>query len=121
MIFKLLADTAVLLHFLWIVFLVAGAVWGKRYALVKFLHLSGLAFALVIQVLGWYCPITHLEVWLRSRHDPALGYAGSFIAHYLEKLVYIEAPPWVIFILTVLLFSFNAWFYLDRGVFRREA
>ena len=43
------------------------------------IHLSGLFFAILIQVFGWYCPLTHLEFWLRSKHDPALVYVGSFM------------------------------------------
>ncbi len=90
MIFKVLADIVVLIHFLWIVFLIFGAIPGVRYRAVKIVHLTALAFAFVIQVFGWYCPLTHLEVWLRLRYEPGLSYAGSFIIHYVEKFVYLD-------------------------------
>jgi hypothetical protein len=41
-------------------------------------HGLGLAFSIVMQVFGWYCPLTHLEFWLRAVH-PATIYPGSFI------------------------------------------
>ena len=82
--------------------------------MLRILHLSGLAFALIIQVFGWYCPLTYLEVWLRSKHDPRLAYAGSFIIHYVEKIVYLELSRTLIVIGTVLLVGFNVWFYLER-------
>jgi len=116
MLYKILADLVVLIHFLWILFLLFGAFPGVRYKAIKILHVSGLVFAFVIQVFGWYCPLTHLEVWLRAKHDPSLAYAGSFIIHYLEGLIYIEIPAQLIFSLILLLIGFNAWFYLRRGV-----
>ncbi|MFZ2198025.1 MAG: DUF2784 domain-containing protein [Thermodesulfovibrionales bacterium] len=114
--YKILADVVVIIHFLWILFLIFGALPGVRNKAVKIFHISGLVFAFVIQIFGWYCPLTHLEVWLRAKHDPSLAYAGSFIMHYLEGLIYIEIPAQLIFSLTLLLIGFNAWFYLRRGV-----
>jgi hypothetical protein len=116
MLYKILADLVVLIHFLWILFLLFGAFPGVRYKAIKILHVSGLVFAFVIQVFGWYCPLTHLEVWLRAKHDPSLAYAGSFIIHYVEGLIYLEISAQLIFSLTLLLIGFNIWFYLGRGV-----
>lgn len=112
--YKILADLVVLVHFLWILFLIFGAFWGVKYRAVKIFHLSGLVFAFIIQIFDWYCPLTHLEVWLRSKHNPSLTYKGSFIIHYVEKAVYIELSRTVIIILTVLLCGFTAWFYLGK-------
>jgi len=112
MLYKFLADIVVLVHFVWILFLFLGAVWGVRNRIVKVFHLSGLFFAILLQVFGWYCPLTHVEFWLRSKHDPALTYAGSFIVHYVEKVVYFELSQSTIFIFTVFLCVFNAWIYL---------
>jgi|SRR4030042_4504260 len=114
MLHKILADIVVLIHFLWIIFLFLGAYWGKRYKAVKIFHLSGLVFAFIIQIFDWYCPLTHLEVWLRSKHDPTLSYTGSFIIYYVEKIVYIEFSRYLVLILTIFLCGFNAWFYLKK-------
>ena len=43
---------------------------------------------------GALCPLTTLEMVLRSRAGDAV-YSGSFIAHWMEALLYHEAPPWV--------------------------
>ena len=114
MFYKVLADSLVLLHFLWILFLFFGGYWGWKRRFIRLFHLSGLFFALLIQSFDWYCPLTILEVWLRSRHDPTLGYAGSFIVHYVEKVIYIELRRSLILIFTVLLVAENLWFYLKR-------
>jgi len=113
-IYKIFADIVVLIHFLWIIFLITGGFLGRRNRVIKFFHVGGLFFAFIIQIFDWYCPLTHLETWLREKHDPSLSYSGSFIIHYLEKLIYIELSHWIIFILTVLLIIFNAFLYLRR-------
>ncbi len=114
MIYKILADGVVLLHFFWIVFLFIGAIWGVQNKAIKIFHLSGLAFAFVIQVVNWYCPLTYLEVWLRSKHDPVLAYTGSFIIYYVERIVYLEISRFVILLFTFFLVAFNLWIYLKK-------
>ena len=121
MLYKILADFVVLTHFLWIVFLFFGAFWGIKNKVVKIFHLSGLAFAFVIQIFDWYCPLTHLEVWLRSKHSPFLTYAGSFIIYYVEKIVYIEVSRFVVLVFTILLCGLNAWLYLKKRHTRQGA
>jgi len=112
MLYKVAADVIVLTHFLWIIFLFFGAIWGVRNRIVKIIHLSGLLFAILIQVFGWYCPLTHLEFWLRSRHNPSIAYAGSFIIHYIERLVYLEISQTMVLAFTIFLSLFNLWVYL---------
>lgn len=115
MIYKILADIVVLIHFIWILFLIFGAFAGIKNKAVKVLHLSGLAFALILQLAGWYCPFTYLEVWLRAQHDPAFAYTGSFIIHYVEKLVYIQISVRILFLLTALITALNIWLYLIKA------
>ncbi len=114
MTYKLLADSVVIIHFLWIIFLIFGAFLGVKNRFIKIFHISGLGFAFIIQIFQWYCPLTYLEVWLRIRHEPTLTYTGSFIIHYLEKVIYINLSPYIILILTVLLAIFNLWVYLRK-------
>ena len=114
MAYKVLADIVVFVHFLWILFLVVGVFWGIRNQKVKVIHISGLAFAVIIQAFNWYCPLTDLEAWLRAKHDPTLSYTGSFITHYIEKIVYIELPPSLLFVLSILLGGISSWLYLKR-------
>jgi hypothetical protein len=114
MFYKILAGVVVLTHFLWIIFLFIGGLWGIKNKVVRVFHLSGLAFALTIQVFGWYCPLTHLEVWLRSRQESTLSYTGSFIIHYVERIIYVELSRYLIFVLTLVLCCFNLWLYLRK-------
>ena len=114
MIYKILADGVVLIHFLWIIFLFFGVFWGIKNKTVRIFHISGLVFAFFIQIVGWYCPLTHLEVWLRSKHGSALTYTGSFIILYVEEIVYLELSRTLILVLTFILCGFNTWLYLRK-------
>jgi hypothetical protein len=107
------AELVVLVHFLWIVFLVGGAVPGVRWAWVKWTHLGALGFSMALQLFGWVCPITHLEVWLR-RAGGAASYEGTFIGHYLERIVYAPLPPNVIFLGTLIVVGVSLWAYFGR-------
>ena len=115
MLYKVAADVIVLIHFLWIIFLFFGAIWGVRNKAIRGIHLSGLFFAILIQVFGWYCPLTYLEFWLRSKHNPTLTYGGSSIIYYLEKLVYLQISMTMVLVFTILLCVFNLWVYLGKG------
>jgi hypothetical protein len=111
MVYKILADLTVALHLAWIVFLFLGALGGARRRWVKYFHLSGLGFAVIMQVFDWYCPLTHLEVYLRARHHTATTYSGDFIIQYLERLVYLQVPHYAIVIGTLLLVGLNFFIY----------
>jgi hypothetical protein len=41
-------------------------------------------------------------------------YAGSFIVHYVEKIVYLELSRTLIVIGTVILVGLNVWFYRKK-------
>jgi hypothetical protein len=110
MLYGILAGIVVVRHLLWIIFLLTGARWGRKFFPVKAVHLAGLGFAVVSQVFGWFCPLTHLEAWLKELQGQA-AYPGSFIAHYAEKLVYMSVPPFAVFILTLALVLVNVSIY----------
>ena len=57
-------------------------------------HLVAIAVIVGEAWFGIACPLTLLEMWLRSRAG-AVTYAGGFIEHWLSSLLYYQAPPWV--------------------------
>ena len=114
MFYKILADTTVLIHLLWIIFLFLGALWGRRNKAIRIVHLSALLFALIIQVFDWVCPLTHLEGWLGAKHNPDLTYPGEFIIYYIERVVYIEISHLIVLAVTLLLAGFNVWIYFRK-------
>ncbi len=92
--YKLGADALLLLHFLWIVFLMLGLPLGLCFKLsrLRILHALGLLLALVLQLFNTLCPLTIWEESLRRRQQTDFSYRGSFIVSWLEELVY---PGWI--------------------------
>lgn len=87
MIYQILADLAVMLHLIFIVFALAGGflvVWRSRFALA---HLPAAIWIAHIEISGSICPLTPLENQLRIAGG-AEGYSGGFIAHYITPVIY---------------------------------
>ena len=57
-------------------------------------HVAAIGIVVAESWLGFVCPLTNLEMWLRSRAGEA-SYGGGFIEHWLQQLLYYSAPPWV--------------------------
>lgn len=95
MLYRWAADLTVLLHFLFILFVLFGAALVARWPRLKLLHWTALAYGLLVEVFNWYCPLTRLEQWLR-RAGGQQAYERSFLVHYLETLIYWDVPQWVL-------------------------
>jgi hypothetical protein len=99
-----LADAVLVLHFGVVVFVVGGLVlivagnalrWGWVNAFgFRLAHLVAIAIVVVQSWLGEVCPLTTLESWLRVRAGSA-AYSRSFIEHWIQRLLFYEAPFWV--------------------------
>jgi len=87
MIFSLLADLAVLVHAMFVLFVVCGGLAVLRWPRLAWLHLPAAIWGVIIELQGWICPLTYLENHFRRLGGEA-GYGGSFIEHYLEPLLY---------------------------------
>ncbi len=88
MIYHLLTDLTILFHFLWILFIVFGIFLVWKWPKIAWFHLGGLLFSLIINLFGWYCPLTYLENYLHAWDVRQGGYKESFILHYLVPIVY---------------------------------
>jgi hypothetical protein len=82
-----LADLVLIIHALFIVFVICGGLLVLRWRGIAWLHLPAVVWAVLLEVFGWLCPLTPLEQDLRQAAG-ASGYSGSFIEHYLVQLVY---------------------------------
>ncbi len=81
------AQLVVVLHIMFVCFVVLGGflVWRRRWIL--FLHIPAVVWGVLIEFRGWICPLTPLEQWLRRAAGQA-GYSGGFIEYYLLPLLY---------------------------------
>ena len=90
MVYRVIIDGVILIHFIWIVFVLFGFFLSLKYRYISFIHIAGLVFTLALNIGGWYCPLTHLEGYLYEQASIESAYAGSFIANYLGKLIYLR-------------------------------
>ena len=104
-IFYLIAADAILVtHALFVCFVVFGLIlifigkwrdwrWVYRFSF-RIAHLIAIAIVVLQSWFGMICPLTIWEMELRALAGDQV-YAGSFIAHWLEQLLYYRAPEWV--------------------------
>ncbi len=87
MLYSLLADLTMLLHFSFIIFALFGALLLLRWPRLIWLHLPAALWAMAIEFYGGVCPLTHLENWLHTVAGEQ-GYNKTFIEHYLGAVIY---------------------------------
>jgi hypothetical protein len=87
MAYWVVAQLVVVLHGMFVCFVVLGGflVWRRRWIL--FVHVPAILWGALIEFRGWICPLTPLEQWLRQAAGQA-GYSGGFIEYYLLLLLY---------------------------------
>lgn len=102
--FRLAADGLLLLHVLFVVFVVSGLAliiaggirhWHwVRNPWFRAAHVAAIGVVVAQAWLGRLCPLTVWEMALRERAGDAV-YKVSFIAYWLDQLLYFDAPAWV--------------------------
>ena len=84
---QFLADAVVVFHMLFIGFAVIGGALVLRWRRLIWLHLPAVAWATLVEVMHWNCPLTPLENFFRRRAGE-IGYSEGFVEHYLEPILY---------------------------------
>ena len=102
--FLLAADIVLVLHVLFVAFIVIGLVsvligkvlsWSWiRNPWFRLLHLVAIGVVVIQAWFGIICPLTMLEMELRAQAADTV-YTGSFISYWLEKILYYQFSPWV--------------------------
>jgi hypothetical protein len=98
-----LADVVLVVHVGVAAFVVAGLAlvvvgnvrgwrWVNAFAF-RVAHLAAIAIVVAEAWFGIACPLTTLEMWLRAQAGGPT-YASGFIEHWLQRLLYYDAPPW---------------------------
>jgi hypothetical protein len=93
--------------------------WVNRFWF-RVAHLGAIGFVATEAWIGLTCPLTGLEMSLRAKAN-ATTYSGGFVEHWLQWLLYYDAPPWV-FVLGYTLFALvtvAAWWLLPPRATRR--
>ena len=84
---RAVATAVVLLHMAFVAFVVLGGLLALRWPRVAWVHLPAALWGALIALVGWVCPLTPLENWLRVRGGAA-AYDTGFLEHYLLPILY---------------------------------
>lgn len=129
--YLLAADALLLLHVLFVAFVVFGLVLiviGKlrrwswvRNAWFRLAHLVAIAVVVAQSWFGVICPLTTWEMALRREAGDAV-YSGTFVSHWLESILYYRAPAWVFAVCytvfgTLVVFT---WFWVRPSSFHKS-
>lgn len=130
--YQFFADAVLLLHFGVVLFvvggfalIVAGNLRGWRWVnglRFRVAHVAAIAVVVAQSWLGQVCPLTTLESWLRVQGN-GHAYDRSFIEHWIQRLLFYEAPFWV-FVLGYTVFGLlvvAAWWYFPPAHRRRSS
>lgn len=90
-----LADIIMLLHFLWVIFMILGLPLGLMLGspTLRWIHFAGMTVTSLIAAAGIFCPLTAWEEQLRRVADPYFSFEGSFLARHLRPILYPNISP----------------------------
>lgn len=111
MIFEIAADLTALVHLTFLVFVLFGAVLGRRRRAWKVLHLTAMGYGVLIEVFYWYCPLTYVEQYLRAKAGKGM-YQEAFIQHYVNKVIYLDVPQWTLILAAAIVLAMNVGLYV---------
>lgn len=124
-----MADIVLAVHALYVVFIVGGVflIFAGAFAgwswITNFwfrtLHLAAIGIVTVQSWLEILCPLTTLEIYFREKASQE-SYDTTFIAYWLHRLLYYDAPMWL-FSLCYTLFGLAViatWIYIPPRLSR---
>ena len=102
--YRVAADAILVTHVLFVAFVISGLIlivvghfrsWSWVHnPWFRLTHLAAIGVVVLQAWLGRVCPLTIWEMALRRRAGES-GYEGSFVAHWLQRVLYYDLPWWV--------------------------
>ena len=102
--YSFLADAILVIHFAFVVFVVAGFVlilvgllasWSWIHnRLFRIAHLAAIGIVVMQAWFGQLCPLTIWENALRRRAGQS-DYSETFVEHWLHEILFYQAEPWI--------------------------
>jgi Protein of Unknown function (DUF2784) len=111
--YSALASCVLIVHALFIVWVVFGALVARSRPILRWLHVASLIWGILTEILPWPCPLTVLEDWLEQRAGIA-PYQGGFLLSCLDQLVYPAISPAALTTAAVLICALNLAFYIRQ-------
>jgi hypothetical protein len=117
---RVAAEAVLLLHVLWCVWVLLGWTVTRDRRILRMLHITSVAYAVVIELLPWPpCLLTVAETQLEARTGVEPLH-GPFLVHVLDAIVYPRVPEWMVVGVAVAVCVVILGVYLRRYLRRRE-
>ena len=114
------AAAVLVLHLIWLLWMILGALLTRGRRLLTVLHVLSLAWGIAVEVSPWPCPLTTLKQHLQDVTGTTT-YTQSCTVHYLNKLIYPDIPEAVLVAVAVSVCLFNLGIYVIRYAAARAA
>lgn len=111
--YGVLADLTLAAHAIWIFWVIAGAYWTRQRPWLSAIHILALLWGVIAEAGPWPCPLTLLEQHFEAEAG-TLPYRGSFLVHYLDRLVYPNVPESLLIACAAAVCVINAVIYWRR-------
>ena len=85
--YELAANLTLIIHFVFIIFVVFGALLYFVLTKIIFVHVPALIWGIYMELTHSICPLTYLENFLLQKANLST-YSEGFIQHYLVPIVY---------------------------------
>jgi len=113
MIYPALIVVIALIHFGFVLFVIAGGLLAFRWPSVIWWHLLCAVYGVSIMLVGWRCPLTDLEAWLRQqRGENLIAEEWEFLRHYIWSHLGLQGNEWFItvaLVVSILIFNYRAY------------
>lgn len=110
-IYLALAESVLVVHLLFILWVMGGVLLVRHYPSLEWIHIGSLVYGIFIEVAPWPpCPLTILEQMLEN-HAGIAAFRGSFLLHYLDAFVYPNLPLTLLVSVAVLFCVANLTYY----------
>lgn len=106
-----LANVIIVIHFLFIIFVLLGGFLVLKWPKIIWLHLPAISWGFLVELNGWLCPLTPWENRFRELAGK-LSYEGDFIGQYLIPLIYpVNLTRELQYVFAVIVIAINALIY----------
>jgi hypothetical protein len=108
-----MAILILLAHFVWIGFVIFGALWTRGRPVRTVAHVLTLLWGIVVELSPWPCPLTLAENYFELKAGTQ-AYRGSCLLHWLDAIVYPNLPNWALTAAGVAVCALNLAIYARR-------
>ncbi|MFP5233930.1 MAG: DUF2784 domain-containing protein [Acidobacteriota bacterium] len=112
-VFQVLAPLVVAIHLAWILWVITGVRWTRGRPWLTAFHMASLVWGIVVETCPVNCPLTLAEQTLEAGAGMR-PWAGSFLLHYLDAIVYPNLPVSLLIALGVIVCGVNLLIYAWR-------